>query len=95
MTTHTEPNTSETPESLAGPAVEQMLAKLIDFEPTTLPVVSVYLNMQADQHGRTPDVIPYLKREFKALARTWQAGTPERESFDRDAERILAFIAEG
>jgi peptide subunit release factor 1 (eRF1) len=94
MTIHTEPNTPETAESLAGPAVEQMLAKLIDFEPTTLPVVSVYLNMQPDQHGRTPDVSPYLKREFKALAHTWPAGAPERESFDQDAERILAFIAE-
>jgi hypothetical protein len=35
-----------------------------------------------------------LEREFKSLARTWQTGTPERGSFDGDAERILAFIAE-
>jgi hypothetical protein len=86
--------TPDTP-AAAGSAAEQLLAKLADFEPTTLPVLSVYLNMQPDhQHGRPPDLRPYLEREFKALARTWQAGGAERESFDRDAERILAFIAE-
>jgi peptide subunit release factor 1 (eRF1) len=88
-----EPPTSEAPGSPAGSAVAQLLLKLADFEPTTLPVLSVYLNMQSDQHGRTPDPQPYLEREFKALARTWPAGTPERQSFDCDAERILAFIA--
>ena len=51
--------------------MEKPLARLVAFEPTTLPVVSVYLNTQSDQHGRTPDAAPYLHREFKALARTW------------------------
>jgi hypothetical protein len=94
MTTPTEPTVSDTPASPAGSAVEELLLKLADFEPTILPVLSIYLNMQSDQHGRTPDVRPYLDREFKSLARTWPAGTPERESFDRDGEHIRAFIAE-
>lgn len=81
-------------QAAAGSAAEELLCKLVDFEPTTLPVLSVYLNLQPDQHGRTPDLRPYLEREFKSLARTWPAGGAERESFDRDAERILAFIAE-
>jgi peptide subunit release factor 1 (eRF1) len=85
---------SEVSVSPAGSTVEQLLLKLAAFEPTNLPVLSIYLNTQCDQHGRTPDLQPYLEREFKSLARTWQPGTPERESFDRDAERILAFIAD-
>jgi peptide subunit release factor 1 (eRF1) len=93
MTTPTEPMTAVAPAAPAGSAVEQLLVKLADFEPTGLPVLSIYLNLQSDQHGRTPDVQPYLDREFKALARTWPAGTPERESFDRDEERIRAFVA--
>lgn len=83
----------EVPASPAGSTVEQLLLKLADFKPTGLPVVSIYLNTQSDQHGRTPDLQPYLDREFKSLARTWRTGTPERESFDRDTERIRAFIA--
>jgi hypothetical protein len=57
------------------------------FEPTTFPVLSVYLNTQPDQHGRTPDAAPYLHREFKALARTWAPSSPEHHSFDQDVER--------
>jgi len=93
MTIASESAAPEALESLRGSAVEALLLKLKDFEPTTLPVLSVYLNMQPDQHGRTPDLQPYLQREFKSLAHTWPAGAPERESFDRDAERILAFVA--
>ncbi len=70
--------------------IEEPLARLLAFEPTTLPVLSVYLNTQPDQHGRTPDTVPYLHREFKALARTWEPNSPERHSFDRDAERIVS-----
>jgi peptide subunit release factor 1 (eRF1) len=71
--------------------MEEPLARLVAFEPTTFPVLSVYLNTQSDQHGRTPEVTPYLHREFKALARTWAPGSPERHSFDRDVERIVSY----
>jgi len=46
--------------------------------------------------ARFPDVLemaPYLSREFKALARTWAPGSPERHSFDRDVERIVSYAA--
>jgi len=74
--------------------IEEPLARLAAFEPTTLPVLSVYLNTQPDQHGRTPDAAPYLHREFKALARTWAPSSTERHSFDRDVERIVSYAAE-
>ncbi|MGA3079153.1 MAG: hypothetical protein ABSG56_36425 [Bryobacteraceae bacterium] len=74
--------------------MEEPLARLVAFEPTTFPVLSVYLNTQPDQHGRTPDVAPYLHREFKALARTWAPNSPERHSFDRDVERIVLYTAD-
>jgi peptide subunit release factor 1 (eRF1) len=73
--------------------MEGPLARLVAFEPTTLPVVSVYLNTQPDQHGRKPDAVPYLHREFKALARTWAPGSPARHSFDQDVERIVSYAA--
>src|SRR5579864_3068266 len=78
-------------DATAAPA-EELLDQLAEFEPTTFPVLSLYLNMKRDQHGRAPDLKPYLEREFKSLTRSWQPGTPERESFDHDAERILAFL---
>jgi peptide subunit release factor 1 (eRF1) len=71
--------------------MEGTLARLVAFEPTRFPVLSVYLNTQPDGHGRTPDAAPHLHREFKALSRTWAPGSPERHSFDRDVERIVAY----
>ena len=70
------------------------LARLVAFEPTTLPVLSVYLNTQPDQHGRTPDTVPYLHREFKALARTREPNSPDRHSFERDVERIISYVTD-
>jgi peptide subunit release factor 1 (eRF1) len=74
--------------------IEEPLARLVAFEPTTFPVLSVYLNTQPDQHGRTPEAAPYLHREFKALVRTFAPGSPERHSFEHDMERVLAYAAD-
>src|SRR5674476_1303219 len=68
--------------------IEEPLARLVAFEPTTFPVLSVYLNTQPDQHGRTSDAVPYLHGEFKALARTWAPSSPERHSFDQDVAHL-------
>jgi peptide subunit release factor 1 (eRF1) len=75
-------------------SIEEPLARLVAFEPTTFPVLSVYLNTQPDSHGHAPDAVPYLHREFKALARTLAPSSPERHSFDRDAERMVAYASE-
>jgi peptide subunit release factor 1 (eRF1) len=82
---------STTTEPLAT-TIEEPLARLVAFEPTTFPVLSVYLNTQPDEHGRAPDAAPYLLREFKALGRTWAPSSPERHSFDQDVERIIAYV---
>jgi peptide subunit release factor 1 (eRF1) len=74
--------------------VEDSITRLAAFASSTFPVVSVYLNTEPDQHGRTPDVVPYLHREFKALARTFMRSSPELHSFERDAERVLSYAAE-
>jgi peptide subunit release factor 1 (eRF1) len=74
--------------------MDEPLARLVAFEPTTFPVLSVYLNTQPDQHGRTLDVVPYLHREFKALARTWAPSSPERHSFDQDVKRIVSYATD-
>jgi peptide subunit release factor 1 (eRF1) len=82
-----------TTEQLAT-TIDEPLARLVAFEPTTFPVLSVYLNTQPDEHGRAPDAAPYLLREFKALGRTWAPSSPERQSFDQDVERIVAYATD-
>jgi peptide subunit release factor 1 (eRF1) len=74
--------------------MEEPLSRLVAFEPTTFPVLSVYLNTQPDQHGRDTDATLYLQREFKALARTWAPSSAERHSFDQDVERIVSYVTD-
>ncbi len=72
--------------------LEQIIDRLAAFEPTEgLPVISLYLNAQANEHGRQ-DFERFLRKEFSERARTFKAHTPERESFDRDVERINEYL---
>lgn len=71
--------------------LDDKLRELARFEPTTMPVLSVYLNTQADQHGRD-NFEPFLRKEFKQRAATYPFRSPERQSFERDAERITSWL---
>src|SRR5215204_1518255 len=71
--------------------LEQIIDRLAAFEPVGLPVVSLYLNAQANENGRQ-DFERFLRKEFSERARTYKAHTPERESFDRDVERINEYL---
>ena len=73
--------------------LDNYMDRLAAFEPVELPVISLYLNAQANQHGRQ-DFDRFLRKTFGELAKTYQPHTPERESFDRDVERINQFLAD-
>lgn len=72
-------------------SISEHLDQLAAFEPTTLPVISLYLNAQSDSHGRD-NFAPFVKKEFNLVANTFAPRSPERLSFDRDAERIREYL---
>jgi peptide subunit release factor 1 (eRF1) len=71
--------------------LSEQLAKLASLEPVPYPVVSLYLNAQPGQVGRDQHQT-FVRKELKARSRTYAAGTPERESLDRDLERISRYL---
>ena len=73
--------------------LERIIDRLAEFEPTGLPFISLYLNAQSNEQGRQ-DFERFLRKELPARARTFKAQSPERESFDRDVERIEAFLGD-
>jgi hypothetical protein len=75
--------------ALATPLREQ-LDRLAAFEPTRWPVLSLYLDLRADEHGRRRSE-PFLRRTFAERSRAL-AGEA-RKSFDRDAQRIGGYVA--
>jgi peptide chain release factor subunit 1 len=62
-------------------------------EPTSLPLLSVYLNTEANETGRTTHAT-FLRKELRQRAGTYAERSPDRESLDRDRERIEQYLAE-
>jgi peptide chain release factor subunit 1 len=76
----------------AAVALTNTLDRLARFEPTPFPVISLYLNLQADQHGKD-NYASFVRRELAARARTYPPHSAARESFERDVERIDTYLA--
>lgn len=76
------------------PTLEQLnaqLDRLAGFDAGPHPVVSVYLNLQADQHGRD-NFEPFLRKELDDRLATYPASGPERASLTADAGKIRDYV---
>src|SRR3989442_11187983 len=71
--------------------LSHVLDRLAAFEPTEFPVISLYLNMQPDERGRD-HFDPFVRKELTARAKTYAPHSPERESVERDIERIHDYL---
>ena len=72
-------------------SVTDQLDRLAAFEPAPYPVVSLYLNTQPGQTGRD-QYHTFVRKELSDRARTFPENSPERESLDRDIEKILHYL---
>jgi peptide chain release factor subunit 1 len=73
-------------------SLREQLEALARFEPVDTPVLSLYLNLSPDQHGRD-SYQQFLKRTFAERVRALRGDSRARDSFERDAERIRTFLA--
>ena len=69
------------------------LDRLAAFDPGPFPVISLYLNTQPDQNGRD-HFEPFLRKELAERVRTYPASGPERESLEKDADRIRQYVGD-
>src|SRR3954453_8474418 len=73
--------------------LQEHFDRLVAFPPTTFPVLSLYLNAEPNQHGQD-DVDRFLRRELAARGRTYEPHSADRESYDKDVERIQSWVRE-
>jgi peptide subunit release factor 1 (eRF1) len=83
---------AQTPPAIDTPLAAE-LAKLAAFEPQDLPVVSLYLSLTADQHGRDNYDV-FLRKVLTARVEAFPAGSAERASLERDIARIREYLAD-
>ena len=77
----------ETPDLILMNQLDELAA----FEPTGYPFISLYLNLQPDQHGRD-NFESFVRKEFKAKAKSFAADSLELVSFKRDQARIESYL---
>src|SRR4051812_32762808 len=68
------------------------LDRIAAFDSGPFPVVSLYLNLQPDQHGRD-NFEPFLRNTLADRIRTYSAEGPERKSLENDADAIRDYLA--
>ena len=71
--------------------VEEALDRLAAFSSPSDPVVSLYLNLQSDAHGRR-DYTDFLDRAFRDQIETFEPGSNARRHLEQDAQRIRTRI---
>jgi peptide subunit release factor 1 (eRF1) len=69
----------------------KLTQQLLEFEPGGFPVISLYLNTEPNENGQFNFDV-FARRQLSERAEEFEAGTSERESFDRDAEKILEYL---
>jgi peptide subunit release factor 1 (eRF1) len=77
------------------PPIDQLAAqldKLAAFDPGPFPVVSLYLDLRPDEHGRDR-YDQFLRKELADRLRTYGSGSPERRSLEQDADRIEEYVS--
>jgi len=73
---------------------EKLLDRLLQFEPTSGPCISLYLDARVDQNGKR-NLLPFVRKELNERAKTYENHSPERESFEEDFVRILRYLENG
>jgi peptide subunit release factor 1 (eRF1) len=77
------------------PTTEQVSAqldRLASLDAGPFPVISLYLNLQPNEHGRD-QFDTFLRKEFAERVDTYPAKGPERDSLDQDAAKIRDYVA--
>src|SRR4051812_20742543 len=77
------------------PSTDQLTTQLDRVAATDtgpFPVVSLYLDLRPNQHGRD-QFEPFLRNEFATRVGTYPASGPERESLEADAAKIRDYVA--
>src|SRR6185503_6090985 len=71
--------------------LSQRMEMLAALEPSPFPVISLYLSLTPNQNGRE-NWEQFVRKVFNERGKTLRADSPERDSFDRDAERIRRYL---
>ena len=70
---------------------EKLLERLVSFEPTAAPVISLYLDTRVNEHGQRT-FFPFVKKQLNERSKSYELNSEERQSFEEDFVRIMRYL---
>src|SRR5438445_5759719 len=68
------------------------LDRLAAFDPDPFPIISLYLDLRPNEHGRD-QFDPFLRKELPGRLQTYRASSPERKSLEEDVAKIRDYVS--
>lgn len=70
---------------------EQLLERLLSFEPTPAPVISLYLDARVNEQGQRT-FMPFVRKQLNERVKSYDVHSEERQSFEEDFVRIMRYL---
>ena len=70
---------------------DQLLDRLLNFEPTPAPVISLYLDARVNEHGQRT-FMPFVRKQLNERVKSYEVQSEERQSFEEDFVRIMRYL---
>ena len=85
------PNADVANKSAGTTLPEKLLETLLDFEPVDAPVISLYLDARADQHGQQ-NFLPFVRKQLTNRIKSYDNESDEQTSLEEDFVRIVRYL---
>ena len=70
---------------------DQLLERLLSFEPTPAPVISLFLDARVNEQGQRT-FMPFVRKQLNERVKSYDARSEERQSFEEDFVRIMRYL---
>ena len=70
---------------------ERLLDRLLSFEPTPAPVISLYLDARVNENGQRT-FMPFVRKQLNERVKSYDVQSEERQSFEEDFVRIMRYL---
>ena len=70
---------------------DKLMERLLNFEPTPAPVISLYLDARVNEHGQRT-LMPFVRKQLNERVKSYDVNSEERQSFEEDFVRIARYL---
>ena len=73
---------------------QELMERLLSFDPVPAPVISLYLDARVNEHGKR-NFVPFVRKQLSERIKSYPLQSEERASLEEDFVRIMRYLEEG